>query len=589
MADLLEEILAGRQGGKGAQPSAPAQAPASSLVDEIFREMAAGQATQAGKAVAPTPGVAPVTAGQSLLQGATDPIHGGAQLLQRSLPEGAVNAVNDATAWVNRQPVIGPVTKALGMTPATPQQLNANVAQRETDYQASRQAAGDTGMDWWRVAGGLPGAVGMAAATKNPQTLMGALGQGAATGAATAALQPVPEDQDNYWSQKQGQAVIGAGLGAAGAGLGRAIAPQVDPNVQALRQAGVQLTPGQAVGGAARRVEDAATSIPLVGDVVKGAQRRSLESFNVAAANRALEPLGQSLPKGTAAGREMVQDVAQRVSQAYDDAITQVRPFGPDTAFADELERIGKGFLTPGSKDTFAKALQENVVSRLQGGPVDGATYQTVKSELGRLAADYSGSSTAAERELGRAFGQVKTAMQDLLARQNPDAAPALKAADQAYGGLLRLQDAAGRVGATEGVFTAGQLSGAVRAGDKSLRHGAYARGEAAMQDLSDAGRAVLPSKVPDSGSPLRGYVGVGGLLGAGGQLGVNPAALVTGGLATGAYTPWGARALTGLLAHESSPAVSMLGDTLARGGGPAAVPLGAMLLEPPPRRNRAP
>ena len=81
----------------------------------------------------PGPQAQPATVGTSLAQGFTDPIHGGAQLLANALPSGVTNAVNDATAWVNRQPVIGPVTRALGMTPATPEQINQGVTQRETD------------------------------------------------------------------------------------------------------------------------------------------------------------------------------------------------------------------------------------------------------------------------------------------------------------------------------------------------------------------------------------------------------------------------------------------------------------------------
>jgi hypothetical protein len=41
---------------------------------------------------------------------------------------------------------------------------------------------------------------------------------------------------------------FGGGVGAAGGALGRPIAPRVDPNVRALRDAGVELTPGLAAG-----------------------------------------------------------------------------------------------------------------------------------------------------------------------------------------------------------------------------------------------------------------------------------------------------------------------------------------------------
>ena len=475
----------------------------------------------ARRAETPAPQAAPLRMGESVAQGLGDPIHGGAQLLAHSLPNSVVQGVNDATAWVNRQPVVGPITRALGMVPATPQQLDQGVQQREAQYQAARRAGGETGMDWGRMAGNVATALPAAAALPAGSGLLGAAAVGGAANAGLAALEPVADPNANYWSAKKEQAEMGAAFGAAGGvagrALGRMIAPDVAPGVRTLHEAGVELPPGQIIGGLARRAEDAATSIPIVGDAVRGAQRRSVESFNRATANMVLKPLGEAVDDVTPAGRELLADVGQRVSAAYDRAVATVRPFGPDQQFAQEVAQIGNRFLTPGSAQTFAKALQEHVVSRLQAGPIDGATYQTVKSELGRLAAEYRGSSTAAERELGTAFGKVQDAMRGLLTRANPDASEALGKADRAYSMLLRMENAGGRVGATEGVFTPAQLSGAVRQGDRSLNHRAYARGDALMQEFSDAGRAVMPSTVPDSGTPLRAMIG----LGAGGAAGL--------------------------------------------------------------------
>lgn len=513
----------------------------------------------------------PVTRLQSLAQGATDPIQGGAQLAVNALPSGVVGAVNDATAWVNRQPIIGPVTRALGMVPATREQINEQTTQRESDYQASRQAAGDTGTDWWRMGGNAAAAVPLAMAAPAASGLAGAAGVGAATGGAMSALEPVT--QGDYWSTKGGQAttggLIGAATGPAGLLLGRAIAPRIAPNVRALSDAGVEMTPGQIVGGAGRRLEDLATSIPFVGDQIKSAQRSSLETFNRATANRVLAPLGESVPSSAPVGRELVADVTARISQAYDRAIAQAKPFGPDAQFADEIAKVGQQFLTPESQQTFARALQDRVISRFQGGQIDGATYQTIKSELGEIAANYSSSQSAAEREIGKAFLGVQRSMQGLLARTNPDVAPALRAADTAFAANVRLTDAAGRVAATDGVFTPAQLSGAVRNGDNTTRRTAYARGEAMMQDLSDAGRSVLPSTVPDSGSPSRLMAA---LLGGGAATGAIPAPVVAaGGLAYGAYTPAARKAIAAALLANRPGSVGAAGDAVARSGGLAA------------------
>jgi len=47
-----------------------------------------------------------------------------------------------------------------------------------------------------------------------------------------------------------------------------------------LSRAGVQLTPGQMTGGALQRIEDASTSAPIAGDIIKSAQNRSVQTYN---------------------------------------------------------------------------------------------------------------------------------------------------------------------------------------------------------------------------------------------------------------------------------------------------------------------
>lgn len=537
----------------------------------------------------PGPQAQPATVGTSLAQGFTDPIHGGAQLLANALPSGVTNAVNDATAWVNRQPVIGPVTRALGMTPATPEQINQGVTQRETDYQAQRTAAGDSGMDWGRLGGQIAAGVVGARALPVGNSLLGSAAAGAASGGAMASLDPVTDPTADYWDEKKRQtemgAVVGAAAGPAGFLLGRAIAPRIDPNVRTLRDAGVDMTTGQILGGTVRRVEGASTSIPLVGDQIMAAQRRSLESFNRATANRVLEPLGVTVPDNIPVGRDMVGYVARQIGQTYDDAIAGARPFGPDQQFAAELQQLGQQFLTPDSQRTFINWVRNNVISRINNGQIDGQAFQTIKSELGRVGRLYNGSANASERELGEAFTSLQGSLYGLLGRSNPQIEPALRAADRAYAMSVRMTDAAGRVGATEGVFTPQQLSGAVRNADRSVRHGAYARGDALLQDLSDAGRAVLPSAIPDSGTTTRAMLNAGSLgaaLGIGTATGaVNPGILAGAGAAYGAYTTPMQQALAAALLARRPRAVEAMGNQIARSGAWGSLPLTTTLVAP--------
>jgi hypothetical protein len=82
---------------------------------------------------------------------------------------------------------------------------------------------------------------------------------------------------------------------------------------------------------------------------------------------------------------------------------------------------------------------------------------------------------------------------------------------------------------------------------DNSVRRGAFSRGDTLLQNISDAGKAVLPNKYPDSGTAGRALAA----LAAGGTATLlTPAAipaLALGGLATAAYTRPGQAALRSL------------------------------------------
>lgn len=500
--------------------------------------------------------------------GAGDIVQGGAQMLVNALPEGVVNTVNRAA-------------EAVGIPGATAEQINAQTAQRERDYQARRGP--DAGFDWARMLGNVAAGVPLAVAMPGAGTLAGSVVSGATQGAALSALQPVAEG--DYWTEKGTQAMTGGALGAvagpAGYALGRAIAPRVDPNVRAMREAGVTMTPGQIMGGQARQIENSATSIPVVGGQVREAQLRSLESFNRATANRVLRPLGQTVPRDVPVGRDLVEEVGRRVGQAYDDVLAKVKPFGPDQQFVSEIARARAAIPTTQSREAFDGVLTREVIERLQTNALDGETYKTVTSILGTRASGYKGSSIQGERDVGDALQGVQRAFQRLLERTNPAQRAALQKADTAYAGYLRMQTAAGMQGAGEGVFTPAHLSAAVRQTDRSLRRSAFARGDALLQDFSDAAKAKLPSNVPDSGTAGRSALMAA--LGAGAYgVGVPPAAIGAGAAAYGAYSPVGQTALNALLLANRPAAVTAAGRALAQSGGLAAAPLAPMLANRP-------
>jgi len=525
--------------------------------------------------------------GESVAMGLADPVHGGAQMLTHALPTGIVGAVNSATAYVNDLPVIGPVTRALGMVPSTPEQIDTNIATRERDYQSRRAAAGETGTDWGRVGGRVIATAPAALALPTGGSIGGAFGFGAATGAGMATLDPVTTQRGPFWEEKASQALEGGGIGAVAGPLGylagRAINPLIAPNVRALHNAGVEVTPGQALGGVAQRLENGLMSMPVVGDQVIARTQDSFRSLNRTAANRTLANVGEELPANVQPGREMVGYLRERGQAAYDEALNRASAFLPDEQFAANLGEVGQMQMPPSARQEFMQTLRDRVVSRFQQGPLDPQAFKTIDAELGSMAAErMSTVGNAGERELGRAYGELQKSLRDLFARQNPEAAPLLRAADAFHGDFLRVQGAAAATGAAEGVFTPAQLSASVRGLDRSARRGAFARGEARMQDLSDAAKDVLPSRVPDSGTAFRAIVNTGGIPSivggaATGFIPTNP--LLLGAAASLAYTPAINRLISRYILAQRPGAVQAAGNALAGSGGVAGVPVARSLL----------
>lgn len=131
------------------------------------------------------------------VMGLKDPISGGAQLLEKVLPKSLVDKVNSLNNELAKYGVVSPVGAG---------GVGEMVQQEEKQYQQQRQAAGEDGFDWGRLAGNVINPANLAPAG-------GGLLRSAATGAGMAALQPVYSD--DFWSSKGIQASTGAILGPA--------------------------------------------------------------------------------------------------------------------------------------------------------------------------------------------------------------------------------------------------------------------------------------------------------------------------------------------------------------------------------------
>lgn len=423
-------------------------------------------------------------------------------------------------------------------------------------------------------------------------TALGRIGTGAAVGGASGLAAPSnPDSQTGYWDQKLGQARTGAAFGAGGAvlanALGKVISGAGGTAQKTLADAGVQMTPGQILGKGTAWTEDKLTSIPIVGDLIKSAQQRAVNSYNSATYNQVLAPLGQKY--GGPIGNEGVAAVQKTIGDAYDNALSNMTFKATDPQFQSSISNLAgmAQNLPPQQQQTFMNVLKTQVFGKLgPQGTMDGPTLKGVQSELSNTARGYSGDPSFDNQQLGKAIGEIKSAVDASLPNYNaPADVQNLANANAAYANFVRLRSAAGYQGAMDngGVFTAAQLNRAVRANDNSVGKGASATGNALMQDFSGAGQQVLGAKYPNSGTPGRAAIMAAlSALGGGGATaaGFGAPALAAGGaaaLASLPYTGLGQRAAQAAL--MARPAGSQaVGNFVQKGVSPFAAALGAAL-----------
>jgi hypothetical protein len=385
----------------------------------------------------------------------------------------------------------------------------------------------------------------------------------------------------DFWTEKLKQGGLGAATGAGtsllGGMLARIISPKasVNPDLDLLRSEGVQTTIGQTLGGAANRAEERLTSLPLVGDRIAAMRNKAIDQFNEAAINRSVAPIGEKV-KGF--GQDAVAEAGDKLSAAYNKALGSVNHVNFDTpkfnADLGELQQMVRapGGLTPTLADKFDRIFKEQVLRRMSpNGSIAGSDLKKVDSELGELGTKWKKSSTTSETELGDAILQLKALLTDEVKAAHPQVAAALKAADTGWANLVRVEGASSRAVNSEGRFTPGQLGGAVKAADRSVRDRATGRGEALMQDLVNAG-SMLGNRVPDSGTAGRLAWGAGALA-AGGLSPAIPVGLAAG---AAAYTAPVQNALVALLRNRpgKAPEVANYLRRLTAAGTVVTVPM---------------
>lgn len=444
-------------------------------------------------------------------------------------------------------------------------------------------------------AGRRPGRLGEFAgnmtATLPLAMTMGPIGGGAATG---AMLSEGEKPQDVARDAAFGAASSKLG-DTGGKFIGNLVRGVTNKSVQHLAKEGVPMTLGQMTGGMTKRAEDALTSVPFVGDVIRSGQRRSVEGTYKAAMNRALKPVGATLPDDVPLGREAFDYADGVLSDKYN-ALLPTLKIQADPTYAagmKNLRGLAKGMPADHVR-MFEQTLKQEVAGRFapKTGQMSGEGMKEAEEALGReiRAIRKSPSSGPWDRKLADAYQEAQRQLRDLVARNNPGKAAELKAINTGWANLKRVEDASTSAGAVDGLFTPAQLVAAVKRNTPKRQ---FAKGQGLMQDLADSAKSVLPSSVPDSGTPMRAMMGLLAGAGAAGPVGLpflaKPLAVSAGLLSL--YSKPGQRILT--KAMTSRPALAAPAGRAIQDMSPASANAAAIAWlnsrKPPEKRDRKP
>jgi len=392
------------------------------------------------------------------------------------------------------------------------EQIDRTVGKREEEIKARR---GTDDIDWVRVAGNLA----------NPLTYIGFISGGApgaiVSGAVSTLTDPVVvKNPDDYMGHKMKDALVGSAFGtggyAAAKTAGYVVAPVLNQVTDKLAKSGVQLTPGQMVGGLLRRAEEAAKSLPILGHFIRKAENRSIETFNRAVLDQVLEPIGEKIPGTAKMGHEAMGYAHLRLDEAYDKLLSNVKQFSIDGKLASDLQsiRVLVSELPEDAQKQFNTILKNRLEVRLdEYGAMNGRDLKMAESDLRFLADGKRHSNTDAERQLGMRLDEVRSSLREALERQEPTNSEQWKKVNLSYAMLARAEEAASGKQAM-GMFRPIDLLGAIRKQDPTKRKNKFVQGDALMQEYAEFGQMVLPGKLPDSGTFERaaydlGFLGI--------------------------------------------------------------------------------
>ena len=291
-------------------------------------------------------------------------------------------------------------------------------------------------------------------------------------------------------------------------GLGKAVdkfTPKVTDAAKALMNEGIPVTPGQAVGGTPRRIEESLTSIPLVGDVIRSAEDKAFAAFNRTAMNKAINPLDVRVPKGLQG-----QEAFDFAKTAIDDAYTEIMPklkIKSDRKFKDSIINVLKknDTLTPELRKVLATIMQRQMLRPMQLGKLKGEALKDLDSYLGTEASSFISSNDAFQRKLGKALFETQTALRNnLTATGGRDNAMKYAKVRKAFSRFQPVRNASVAAAGQGGNFTPKQLIAGIKKNDKTRGKTKTASGKAPLQSFANQANETISRTVPNSGTADR-------------------------------------------------------------------------------------
>jgi len=351
------------------------------------------------------------------------------------------------------------------------------------------------------------------------------------------------------------------------AAAGRSLQGVTNPEARYLYNRGVPLTSGQAAGGALKAFEDRLTGVSGIGDLVGSRRSEGLDAFERLAFNDASVPLQrQTVPLNVTTadvGAKGIEQLNGIRTQGYNNAVVG-RSASVDPRFQTDYVRAHQAAQAiPRTGDEVADEINAVVPSYFQNGSITGENAQAAIKELKGIRT--ARQSDALGHRTGQAVRDAEAALTGLFERQAPGFANDLSAANTVNTNYKVLEKAVARARNTGERFMPSQLNDASVA--SATRFGGNpASTSRPFYNLAQAGQAVLPSKIPDSGTAGRlallalpgavggGYQGSDSLQGTatGAAAGGTLSSLALGGLLAAGGTKVGQRALvTGLMKRD--------------------------------------